>query len=362
MGEEIHFIRQTEGDYAEFTAKRIIDLTERPSPSSKSERSPSTLPEAYAFIYTLPGHKGGVLSMSFGPDKGRLPSGGLRLASGGAEDCQIKYWDTATAEPRGSDYLGSNLGKGYVSVAYRPHMRDGFVDLKAVGVSKKGHMVRFFHNGGVVKEIQGVVGPVAISPDLSLVATAETEGSDKSTITLRSPYDGDIKRTLACRGVICAVALSMDGSLLASAETVGSDDTAIKLWDTATGAVKWDVPSKPLVNVLAFSPNGTLLASGGAKDGQIKIWDVATGASKLTLRGDTEAVVSTLTFSDTGSLLASGGVSSSVIKLWDMATGTINQTLENEGPVGALAFSRDGRLLASGDAEKGVIKVWAKPR
>ncbi|RCV64896.1 hypothetical protein C5S53_06530 [Methanophagales archaeon] len=45
-----------------------------------------------------------------------------------------------------------------------------------------------------------------------------------------------------------------------------------------------------------------------------------------------------------------------------MATGTINQTLENEGPVGALAFSRDGRLLASGDAEKGVIEVWAKPK
>jgi len=93
-GDEIHFLWHTEsGNFTEFIAKKIIDLTERPFLDSRSDYTSAK----YAFVYTLPGHKGGIKSLSFGPDKGRFHTGGLRLASGGAEDGEVKFWDTATA-------------------------------------------------------------------------------------------------------------------------------------------------------------------------------------------------------------------------------------------------------------------------
>ena len=78
---EIDFIVTYESGHAEFTAKKIIDLTERTPTDTDPDKA-----DEYALVYTLPGHTGGVRSLSFGPDNSLLATGGIELASGGASD------------------------------------------------------------------------------------------------------------------------------------------------------------------------------------------------------------------------------------------------------------------------------------
>ena len=390
-GDEIHFRKQTGGGYyAEIIAKKIVDLTEittaRASPEKKN---------VYALVYVLPGHEGGVQSLSFGPDQGRLRSGGLRLTSGGAKDGKIKYWDVATAEhrstydfisdlhigtsssqimsdePSSTDDFTSNRNSGPVYLAYSPKMRERGVDFTVVGVSKDGHIVKFYtwyfyHSGGAggggrTEKFSEVVGPVVISGDSHVIATVETEITSKFTITVRNT-NGNVKIALNCEGIVRAIALSFDGNLLASAEAMKSNETILKLWDVATGIIKWRAVSQPLVSHLAISPDAKLLASGCVEDGQIGIWDASTGSLKFTLSDEQDNGISSLKFSNNGKLLASAGFPSGVIKLWNASTGTLDHAINNEGPVGALSFSYDDRLLATVSSDKGIIKVWAKPK
>jgi WD40 repeat protein len=366
-GDEIHFWeKDKDGAYVEFTAKRIIDLTESLSQNSKLKLDPGH----YLYLYSLDGHKGGVKSLSFGPTEGTWPTGGIRLTSAGVVDGKIENWDVATASSWGNDHIFSDEREGYGIVAYSPQIREGGVDLITVGVAKNSKELKFcsWHfvehsnpRGGGEQEIEGVVSQVAISQNLRFTATAESDGNKKWTIKLRYS-GGEPIRTLICKGEVHALAFSGDGKLLASAESAGSADTKIKLWDTETGELKRQIDTKLSAGALAFSPEDSLLACGCSKEGKINIWNVASGKLKLTFPGDHNARVTSLTFSDTGNLVASGGISSEVINLWDIATNKLYQTLDNEGPVGALAFSRDGRLLASGDAKKGMIKIWGRPK
>lgn len=364
-GNEIRFMRHTdEGFYAEFTAKKVVDKTITSSKQS----------DTYILLYSLPGHEGGVCSLSFGPEDGRFSNGGLRLSSGGVKDCQVKWWNLATAESYGNKDMCQHLpeGKAWVTVAYRPTKRDvGAVDLQSVSVAENGTEVQFFDwvffsngtgGGGGPKEIQGVVGKVSISADLTRIATAETGESGKSTISIRYS-SGGIVRSLACKGLVGAVAFSRDGGLVAIGEKTESAGSVLRLWSVANGAVKWATKSQVTIDALAFSPNGSLLIAGGLKDDKIEIRQIADGTLRLTLPLNQKAGVSSLIFSDNGRLLAAAGLSSNTIRILDVKNSfSLKQTLDNERPVGALAFSRDGRLLASGDATKGEIKVWGKDK
>ena len=389
-GDEIRFARETEGGYyAEITAKKIIDLTE-----TTSKRTSAKEKNTYTLVYTLPGHAGGVRSLSFGPDQGRFRSGGLRLASAGVKDGKIKYWDVATAEAHGDDDFMSDLQVGTsasstvsdehistdnstlnpneepIYLAYSPKTREGGVDLTAVGVSPDRRVVKFYSwyfwpaggsgGGGSTKEVLGTIGLVGISGDSYVIATDETEGTAKFTINIRNT-SGDMQRTLNCEGIVTALALSVDGKLLASAEAMESKETTIKMWDTATGGIIRRISSQRPVSHLTISADGSLLASGGDNDGQIRIWDTSNGSMKFVLSAEPDKGVSFLLFSNTGKLLASAGVPSATIKLWNASTGTLDHALDNEGTVGILAFSHGDRLLASGDRNEGTIKVWGKP-
>jgi len=367
-GDEIHFRRLTgEGRYAEIIAKKIVDLTEIAGTSASLEKN-----NGYEQVYVLPGHEDGVQSLSFGPDHGRLITGGLMLASGGSKDGKIKYWDVATAESWGTRDLPATKNGGRVHLAYSPKTRKGGLDLTSVGVSKDEHKATFFDlhfwlssnqvsGGGKTPKPSGQVELVVISGDAHLSALAETEASSKHTITVRDA-DGDVKRTLNCEGMGRAISLSFDGNLLASAETTESNETILKLWDAATGAVKWRISSQSSINHLAFSPDSRWLASAGIENGRIRVWEVNTGLLKFTLPEEQDNGISFITFSNSGKLLAAAGLPSGVIKLWNASTGTLDQTIKNEETVGALSFSYDDRLLATGSSDTGVVKVWAKPK
>jgi hypothetical protein len=66
---EIHFVAQTEYRAANSIAKKVVD---------KTEIMPSNAQKAYVLAYDLPGHEGGVQSLSFGPDQGLYRLVGLR--------------------------------------------------------------------------------------------------------------------------------------------------------------------------------------------------------------------------------------------------------------------------------------------
>ncbi len=362
---EIDFIVTYGSGHDEFTAKKIIDLTERILTDADPNKA-----DDYALVYTLPGHMGGVRSLSFGPDKYRLSTGGLELASGGASDGQIKFWDTATAKSRGSWTAFPNQENGFAIIAYKSYKRNGASDFSSISVLPEEHKVKFqsysffkTHSAGSsgVRDIPGTMGPVAISSDVELVATTETLESKGTRIKLRN-LDGKIRHTIACNGVINSIALSRDGSLLALAEATGQADTRIRLVETSTANLKREISFQTRVATLAFSSDVSMLAIGAAEGGEIKIWDITAGKPKLNIQSGHDNGIYFLAFSHSGSLLASAGGSSSSIKLWSLPAGTLKQTLDNEVPlVSAIAFTIDDRLLAAGNATDGTIKVWARP-
>ena len=364
-GNEIDFIVTYGSGHDGFTAKKIIDLTKRTLTDADPDKA-----DDYALAYTLPGHTGGVRSLSFGPVKYRLSTGGLELASGGASDGQIKFWDTTTAKSRGSWTAFPKKENVFAIVAYKSYVRNGASDFSAISVIPGEHKVKFqsysffkSHStgSGVDRDIPGTMGPVVISSDGYIAATAETLKSKGTRIKLRD-LDGKIRQIIDCNGVVNSIALSRDGSLLAFTEATGQADTRIKLAETSKAILKREISSQSRVAILAFSSDASMLAIGDSEDGEIMIWDISAGKPKLNIQSGNDRGIHSLAFNNSGSLLASAGGASSSIKLWSLPAGTLKQTLYNEVPlVSAIAFTTDDRLLAAGNATDGTIKVWSRP-
>ena len=200
--------------------------------------------------------------------------------------------------------------------------------------------------------------------------------------------------------VVSAIAISPDGSLLASADTdfksLGYESSesfsvhdylrwvfkataaltpsmaSIRLWDVVTAQNARTLTDRKSMNgalALSFSPDGSLLASGGA-DNTIRLWNPTTGENVRTLTWRARlarsggsllinATVRAVAFSPDGRLLASGG-SDNTIRLWNPTTGeNLRILIGHNGTYGvqAVAFSPDGRLLASGGSDN-TIRLW----
>ena len=122
-------------------------------------------------------------------------------------------------------------------------------------------------------------------------------------------------------GGVNGVAFSPDGTLLASADADGT----VKLWNTATGQeVGAPLPADPgtggAVNGVAFSPDGTLLASADA-DGTVRLWNTATGqhvGAPFPAGPGTGGGVNGVAFSPDGTLLASA-YSDGTVQTWQVS-------------------------------------------
>ncbi len=201
--------------------------------------------------------------------------------------------------------------------------------------------------------IEGVVGPVAYSPDGTLLAIGmgdEVLLHNAETLEMIGTLRGG--HTQAINALAFTPPDSTGRMLLA---TSAVNDLAIAVWDTQTGEQVWELGGHTgWIRSLDVSPDGTLIASGST-DTTIKLWDATRGTLVQTLEGPTD-MVSGVTFDPTGTTLAATSRDGTV-RRWDVQSGEPQDTLftaptdPNTGQpfwTTGIAYSPDGSLVAVG--------------
>jgi serine/threonine protein kinase len=151
-----------------------------------------------------------------------------------------------------------------------------------------------------------------------------------------------------------AVAFSPDGSMLATADRNGS----LYLWDTATDKRSATIrdPGSNGVNSAAFSMNGRMLAAGD-QNGSAYTWNLATRQLSATLTGPAFGAVESTEYGPRDKTLATGDYDGSTY-LW--AGGSLVGTLNAPGSsnsVYGVAFSPGGQMVATADID-GSTYLW----
>lgn len=125
---------------------------------------------------------------------------------------------------------------------------------------------------------QSWVRGLAVSPDGSLVATAEHAGD----VVLRDAEGREVRRLGGHERLASGAAFSPDGRRLATSDGGGW----VMLWDPRTGErlQRWHA-HRYWVNEVLFSPDGTILATA-SDDSSIRLWTAETATLRRTLELD----------------------------------------------------------------------------
>jgi WD40 repeat protein/class 3 adenylate cyclase len=150
------------------------------------------------------------------------------------------------------------------------------------------------------------------------------------------------------------IALSPDGSLIATAEA-DAGVSAFRLWNASTGKeVRTLLRPSAFANAVAFSPDGRFVA-GGLGDGTLHVWRVS-GEEVFSVPAHGGEIL-TVAFDRSGSRIVTGS-RDQLVKVWDPRTGDHILTLTGHSAdvIGA-AFSPDGRYVISSSWD-GTVRVW----
>jgi eukaryotic-like serine/threonine-protein kinase len=320
-------------------------------------------------LHTIRGHSDWIMDFAFTPD-GQLVSS--------SKDRTIKFWD-----PRMDPEVRSLPGKGARIVsdaAFRPDSAQvafvqgdnvlGRTFLESLLGGGEGEFVTLWDPiaGKMVRRMSAHrdgARRVAYSADGTRLISGGRDKKakvwDVRTGKLLSTFTGQA-------GWIEAIALSPDVSLAASAQTAplpedaraGSSSSktvanAARVWDANTSIEKFTLTvDRDLVQQLAFSPDGSLLVTASGQ--KLRIWEASTGKLRRTIPGDKVPQLEGLSFSPDGKLLLAAG--RGALTLWDPGSGEKRGELScpAAGQFHGLSFAPDGHRVAT--AFGATVMLW----
>ncbi|KAK9773933.1 hypothetical protein SCAR479_09574 [Seiridium cardinale] len=355
--------------------------------------------------YTLSGHTGWVLAVSWSPDGSKLATGSM--------DKTVRIWDPESGKAVGKPFSGH--AKWVTSFAWEPfhQWRDGTPRLASA--SKDGTCRIWVVNTGQTEHVlSGHKGNVSCVRwgGKGLIYTS----SHDKTIKVWSAVDGTLKHTLAAHAHwVNHLALSTEFVLRTAyydhTKDVPQTDEAKRIKakerfekaaskqgkiverlisasdeyvhisthfhtpcevDNIADAINsftmflWDPEegTKPIarlhghqkqVNHVTFSPDGTLIASSSF-DNHTKIWSARDGKFINTLRGHV-APVYQCAFSADSRLLVTAS-KDTTLKVWSMQTCKLAVDLPgHQDEVYAVDWSPDGKRCGSAGKDK-AVRIW----
>lgn len=200
--------------------------------------------------------------------------------------------------------------------------------------------------------LEEVSGPLAFSPDGRYIITCESNSYeltaaanlwDLSSLALERQFKGNIAYAQS-------LAVSAK-NILATGDNFG----ITKLWSLQTGElIAASSERSRSVGSMAFSPDGSQLASQASR-GELSLLDPTTATEVIKVATDADGPVA---FSPDGLSLA-GTNKDGIITLWDAQTGSLLRSFDNSyGEQHSIVFSPDGSQIVSANTWDRKIALW----
>lgn len=281
-------------------------------------------------------------------------TGGIKiLEKYGAEMPPAGFWNPTTPKDyygrfsRGEEYVWSNKGNKYVSIATNAFKEPNLGDISSPISSKSEAMPYQSVQPDVALQTllhDERIKSIKFSPDGSMLAT----GGWDHTARIWDVVTGTQLYKLKHASTVNSVAFSPDGSMLA---TAAYSPDGLRIFDIATGEELQEAELREFVlgdyiYSVAFSPDGSKIAVGGSC---AAIWDVTRREElyDFILSDNSIVVVNSVIFSPDGSKLAAA-CDDTTTRIWDVASGMELHKLKHGGNVRSIVFNSDGSKLAAG--------------